>query len=133
MPTADQVRAAIAAYAAAVSSADKGAIMACYCEDANVTDPYPQPMHVGKAAVSSFWDGVLGLGKPRSFVPDKVVVTGDRGVFIFTITIELGEGEGRAWLEVEGYDILTIDDAGLIKDQLAYWDPASMHPVPVGD
>ncbi|MFZ0171950.1 MAG: nuclear transport factor 2 family protein, partial [Acidimicrobiales bacterium] len=117
------------AYAAAVSAADKEAIMACYSSDTRVTDPYPGPTHEGREGASAFWDGVLGLGTPVSFVPERVVVAGDRGVFFFTIQIDVGEGEGKARLQVEGYDILTIDDEGLIADQLAYWDPASMHPV----
>ena len=129
MPTSTQVREAIAAYAAAVSAADKEAIMACYGSHPSVTDPYPGPTHEGREGASAFWDGVLRLGTPVSFVPERVVVAGDRGVFFFTIQIDMGEGEGKARLQVEGYDILTIDDAGLIADQLAYWDPASMHPV----
>lgn len=129
MPTTTQIHDAIAAYAAAVSSADKDAIMACYNANPTVTDPYPQPSHVGREGASSFWDGVLGLGRPVSFVPDRVVVAGDRGVFAFAIQVELGEGEGKIRMQVEGYDILTIDDDGLIADQMAYWDPASMHPV----
>ncbi|MGA8679438.1 MAG: nuclear transport factor 2 family protein [Acidimicrobiales bacterium] len=129
MPTSEQVHGAIAAYAAAVSAADKEAIMACYSSDTRVTDPYPGPTHEGREGASAFWDGVLGLGTPVSFVPERVVVAGDRGVFFFTIQIDVGEGEGKARLQVEGYDILTIDDEGLIADQLAYWDPASMHPV----
>ena len=129
MPTSEQVHGAIAAYAAAVSAADKEAIMACYSSDTRVTDPYPGPTHEGREGASAFWDGVLGLGTPVSFVPERVVVAGDRGVFFFTIQIDVGEGEGKARLQVEGYDILTIDDDGLIADQMAYWDPASMHPV----
>jgi ketosteroid isomerase-like protein len=129
MPTSTQVQEAVAGYAAAVSSADKHAIMACYSSDARVTDPYPGPTHEGTEGVSGFWDGVLGLGTPVSFVPERVVVAGERGVFFFTIQIDIGEGEGKARLQVEGYDILSIDDDGLIADQLAYWDPASMHPV----
>jgi ketosteroid isomerase-like protein len=128
-PTAAQVRDAVAGYAAAVSAADKAAILACYSDDTRVTDPYPGPTHEGREGASTFWDGVLGMGTPVSFVPDRIVVAGDRGVFSFTIRIDIGEGEGKARLQVEGYDVLTIDDDGLIADQLAYWDPASMHPV----
>ncbi|MGD0083419.1 MAG: nuclear transport factor 2 family protein [Acidimicrobiales bacterium] len=131
MPSSDQVQAAVAAYAAAVSSADKEAILACYGSDTRVCDPYPGPVHKGREGASTFWDGVLTMGTPVSFVPDRVVVAGDRGVFMFTIQIDIGEGEGRARLQVEGYDILTIDDDGRIADQIAYWDPASMHPVAV--
>jgi ketosteroid isomerase-like protein len=129
MPTPTQVHEAIARYAAAVSSADKESILSCYCDDPRVTDPYPGPTHEGRDAVSGFWDVILRMGTPVSFVPERIVVAGDRGVFGFTIRIEIGEGEGKALLQVEGYDILTIDDDGLIADQLAYWDPASMHPV----
>jgi hypothetical protein len=69
------------------------------------------------------------MGTPVSFVPERVVVAGDRGVFSFAIQLDIGEAEGKARLQVEGYDILTIDDDGLIAEQLAYWDPASMHSV----
>jgi ketosteroid isomerase-like protein len=129
MPTPTQVRQAVSSYATAVSAADKEAILACYGSDPRVTDPYPGPTHEGREGASAFWDGVLGMGTPVSFVPDRIVVAGDRGVFSFTIQIDLGEGEGKARLQVEGYDVLTIDDDGLIAEQLAYWDPASMHPV----
>jgi ketosteroid isomerase-like protein len=129
MPTAEQIQSAVERYASAVSSADKAAIMDCYAGNANVQDPYPQPAHEGKEAVGGFWDGVLGMGSPVSFVPRDVVIAGDRGVFAFTITVEMGEGEGKARLGVSGYDVLTIDDEGLIVDQLAYWDPATMRPV----
>jgi ketosteroid isomerase-like protein len=129
MPTPTQVQEAVASYAAAVSSADRDAILACYGKDPRVTDPYPGPTHQGRDGVAGFWDGVLGMGTPVSFVPERVVVAGDRGVFSFAIQLDIGEAEGKARLQVEGYDILTIDDDGLIAEQLAYWDPASMHSV----
>jgi ketosteroid isomerase-like protein len=131
VPTEEQVHAAIERYAAAVSSAAKDQIMACYADGACVQDPYPQPRHEGKDGVSTFWDGVLAMGSPCAFLPRDVVVTADRGVFYFTIHVDLGEGDGKVRLEVGGYDILTIDDEGLIVDQLAYWNPASMHPIPI--
>ncbi|MGH9169597.1 MAG: nuclear transport factor 2 family protein [Acidimicrobiales bacterium] len=129
MPTAQQVHDAVRRYAEAVSTASKEAIMACYSDSATVQDPYPQPVHEGKEAVAGFWDGVLAMGQPVSFVPENVVVAADKGVFGFAIQIEIGEGEGKASLQVEGYDVLTVDDDGLIAGQLAFWDPASMHPV----
>lgn len=129
MPTPQQVRAAVASYAAAVSSADTEAILACYGPDPRVLDPYPGPTHKGRDGVGGFWDGVLGMGTPVAFVPERIVVAGDRAVFAFTIQVDIGQGDGKARLQVEGYDVLTIDDNGLIADQLAYWDPASMHPV----
>jgi len=131
MPTSDQVHGAVAAYATAVGTADKDTILACYGSDPRLCDPYPGPVHEGADGVSSFWDGILAMGTPVSFVPDRVVAAGDRAVFGFTIQIDIGEGEGKARLQVEGYDVLTIDDDGRIVDQLAYWDPASMHPVAV--
>lgn len=129
MPTPTQVRQAVAGYAAAVSAADREAILACYSGDSRIIDPYPGPTHEGREGAATFWDGVLQMGTPVSFVAERLVVAGDRGVFGFTIQIDIGEGDGQARLQVEGYDILTVDSDGLIADQLAYWDPASMHPV----
>jgi ketosteroid isomerase-like protein len=129
MPTPAQVHQAVANYAACVSSADREAILACYGPQPRITDPYPGPTHEGREGAATFWDGVLAMGTPVAFVPEGVVVAGDRGVFAFTIRVDIGEGEGNVRLQVEGYDVLTIDDDGLIADQVAYWDPASMRPV----
>jgi ketosteroid isomerase-like protein len=129
MPTPTQVRVAVARYAAAVSAADRTAILARYGVDPRVTDPYPGPTHEGPEGAATFWDGVFRMGTPVCFVAERVVVAGDRGVFAFTIQVDVGEGEGTVRLQVEGYEILTIGDDGLIADQVAYWDPASMHPV----
>lgn len=127
MPTNDQVKAAVERYSAAVSAADKHGILACFSEGATVVDPYPSPAHVGREAISQFWDGVFALGTPLAFLPEKLVACGDRAVFIFAITVEGGNGERFGF---EGFDVVTVNDEGLINELTAYWDLAELHPVP---
>jgi ketosteroid isomerase-like protein len=129
MPSKEQVTGAVAAYAAAVSAADRDAILACYGPTPRVSDPYPSTPGEGREGVARHWDNVLGMGRPYSFEPHHVVVGGDRAIFNFTIRLEIGEGDGRARVQVDGFDVMTIGDDGLIVEQIGYWDPADVRPV----
>jgi steroid delta-isomerase len=110
MPSPEQIHDVIGRYAASVSSADKEAILACFSDDATVIDPYPSPPCVGKEAIGAFWDGVMALGTPAAFLPEKTVVCADRAVFLFAI--------------------ITVNDAGLITELVAYWDLSQIAPRP---
>lgn len=127
MTTSDEIKESVERYAAAVSSADRDAIVACFAEDAVVVDPYPSEAHVGKAAIAGFWDGVLALGKPLALVPEKIVASGDRAAFNFHITLAVGDG---ARVGIEGIDVVTVDGNGKISELTAYFDPGNVHSLP---
>ena len=127
MPTHDQVVDAIDRYAAAVSSADKAAILSCFAEQASFVDPYPSPPRVGRADIGEFWDVVFAMGKPLAFVPERIAVCSDRCAFNFAVTLATPDG-GR--VGIEGIEVATIGDDGLIAEMTAYWDPATIHPLP---
>ena len=127
MPSPEQIHDVIGRYAASVSSADKEAILACFSDDATVIDPYPSPPCVGKEAIGAFWDGVMALGTPAAFLPEKTVVCADRAVFLFAITV-VGADGGR--FGFDGFDIITVNDAGLITELVAYWDLSQIAPRP---
>ena len=125
MPTPEQVREIAARYAAAVGSADREAIIACFSEEAEVVDPYPSPPVTGHEGINGFWDRVFAMGTPQSFDIEHIAVTGDRAAFLFSIAVDVG---GTPF-GVRGFDVVTVDDAGLIAQLTAYWDPATMAPL----
>lgn len=127
MLTTEVVKDAIERYAAAVSAADPDAVVACFTEDAILIDPYPSPPNVGHEGIRSFWDNLLATGTPIAYVPEKLVACGDRAVVNFAITIALPDG---ARIGIEGFEVATVTEAGLISELTAYWDPAQVHPEP---
>jgi ketosteroid isomerase-like protein len=125
MPTPEQVREIATRYAEAVGKADKEAILACFAEDAEVVDPYPSPAVSGHEGIGGFWDRVLSMGTPQSFEIEHIAVTADRAAFLFSLAIDVGGSP----LGVRGFDVISVDDAGLITALTAYWDPATMAPI----
>ncbi len=127
MPTTEELKEAVERYAAAVSAGDRDAIVACFAVDAVFIDPYPSAPCVGRGAIAAFWDGVLAAGKPLAFVPERIAACGDRAAFNFHVILAVPDG-GR--IGVEGIEVATIDESGAFRELTAYWDPASIHPLP---
>jgi uncharacterized protein (TIGR02246 family) len=128
MPSNEVVKEAIERYAAAVSAGDRAGILACFAADAVFVDPYPSPALVGREAIGTFWDNVFTMGKPLSFVPEKVAVAADRVAFNFTVTLATPDGNR---VVVEGIEVAAIAEDGLIADMTAYWDPTHIRTQPV--
>ncbi len=130
MPTSEQVRAAAERYATAVSGAERETIVACFAENAEVVDPYPAPAVLGHDGIRGFWDNVFGLGIPQSFTIQKIAVAGDSAAFLFSLVVAVGEPGSGARLGIDGFDVIRVDDDGLIAALTAYWDPASFVSLP---
>ena len=127
MPTSEQVRAAAERYAAAVPGGDREPIVACFAADGEVVDPYPSPAVVGHDGIRGFWDNVFAMGTPRSFTIEHIVVAGDSAAFLFSIVVAIGGGD--ALVGLRGFDVIRVDDDGLIAGLTAYWDPADFTPL----
>lgn len=125
MPTNEQVREIVDLYAASVGKADREAIVACFAEDAEVVDPYPAPAVTGHDGIRGFWDRVLSMGTPQSFEVEHIAVTADKAAFLFSLAVDVGGSP----FGVRGFDVVRVDDAGLIAELTAYWDPGSMAPL----
>jgi steroid delta-isomerase len=130
VPTTEQVREAATRYASLVTSGDREAIVACFSVDAEVVDPYPAPAHVGHDAIRAFWDTVHGMGQPHTFEVEHIAVAGDSAAFLFRLAVLVG---GTTLLGIRGFDVVRVDDDGLITALTAYWDPTSFAPVEPGD
>jgi steroid delta-isomerase len=129
MPTPEQVRKAAERYASQVTSGDRDAIVACFSPDAEVVDPYPTPAHVGHEAIGAFWDTVHGMGRPQTFEIEHIAVAGDTAAFLFRLAVLVG---GTTLLGVRGFDVVRVDDDGLIAALTAYWEPTSFEPLETG-
>ena len=120
MPTPDQIHAAFRDYSAAVTSRDRGALLACLTDDIVQIDPYPSEPNVGKDAVLGFFEQTWTMAPELAFKPGRAIVGGDRGVFPFTIV--------ASGFEIDAVDVMTITDDGLISEITAYVDMAGARP-----
>jgi steroid delta-isomerase len=125
MPRSEQVKDAAVRYAAAVSSADKTGILACFAAEAEVIDPYPSPAHVGLEAISGFWGVVFSLGTPKSFTIEEIAVAGDSAVILFSLVVAV---DGQLF-GVRGFDVIRVNDDDKIEALTAYWDPGALAPI----
>ncbi len=127
MPTPGQVRATLDRYCEAASSGEVERMLDCYAEGASVVDPYPAPPQVGSDAIAAFFHQMFAAARPMAFLAERAVVAGDRVAFCFAMEAKADDG---TTLSFEGIERFTIDDDGLITEQVAYWDPASIRRNP---
>jgi steroid delta-isomerase len=125
VPTSEQVKEAAARYAAAVSSAERETIVSCFAGDAAVVDPYPSPAVHGHEGIRGFWDNVFSMGTPQRFEIEHIAAAGDSAAFLFSLAVDVG----GTLFGVRGFDVVTVDDDGLITSLTAYWEPAAMAPI----
>jgi steroid delta-isomerase len=123
MPTPDQLRAVADRYCSAAGSGDVEGILACYAEGASVVDPYPAPPRVGTEAIRTMFEERFAMARPVAFLTQLSVLAEDRVAFVFSIEAVTAD---RSTIAFEGIDIFTVDDEGLIREQIAYWDPTQV-------
>ena len=118
MPTTDEMKATVEAYARHHSAKDTEAVAALFAVDCVVADPVDAEPMMGRAAVRDFFSGthqaaeafelsltgpVRAVG-PWAAVPLRAVTT-----------------IGGSTFAIDIIDVFTFDDAGLIGDMRAYW------------
>ncbi|MGH9095456.1 MAG: nuclear transport factor 2 family protein [Acidimicrobiales bacterium] len=126
MPTADQVRAAVDAYASALEKRDRDAWLDAFTENASVIDPVPAEPNAGREAIGKFWDGMMAMAERVVVEQRGLHLCGDQAALEYTLTLGPRQGGGMAFAGVE---IFTVDDDGKITSAVAYWDPSEIHPV----
>ena len=126
MPTAEQIKSAVDAYGAAYALRDRAGFLAVFAADAIQIDPVPAPANVGHEAIGAFFDNAMKMAPDITLFIDRTIVCGANAAVDFRI-----EGTfGGARLGFAGVDIFTVNDDGLITALTAYWDPATMGPLP---
>ncbi|HUY85538.1 MAG TPA: nuclear transport factor 2 family protein [Acidimicrobiales bacterium] len=126
MPTSDQVRQRVEAYAASFNSNNRNGFLDCFAEDAVQRDPVTAPANIGLEAIGGFWDNVHTLADEVTLAVHHIHVCGEEAAMVFTI-ITKSAGGG---VEIDAVDIFRVNDEGKIVDFRAYWDPSAMRAIP---
>jgi steroid delta-isomerase len=118
MPTTDQMKAAVQAYAAAHTAKDSDAIVALFAPDCVVADPVDRPEMVGREEVRDFFAGTHQMSEGF-----ELKVTGPiRAVDRFAaVPLRAETSMGGNAFAVDIIDLFTFGDDGLITEMRAYW------------
>jgi steroid Delta-isomerase len=125
MPTSEQVNAAVSGYGAAYAARDRVAFLALFSADAVQVDPYPAPANVGHEAIGVFFDNAMNMGPELHLNVERTIVCGDVAAVDFNVRLT----SGGMLVGFSGVDVFTVNDAGLISNIVAYWDPSTVGPV----
>ncbi len=118
----DQLRDHTTAYVAAVNSRDAGAVAALFTEDAVQADPASAPPNVGRPAIATFFEGGIAASDSWLFTAAAVHTCGASVAVDFRMEVDLG----GSTMTIDGVEVFTFDDAGLITAVSAYWDDADV-------
>ena len=126
MPTPDQIRTTVTAYAQAMSSGDKQGWVALFAPDATVEDPVGAEVRTGHEQIGEFWDFVHTLSAEIAFeVHGPVRIAGSEAAFAGRAV----SGAGDERLAVDLVDVMAFDDEGRITSLRAFWGPENMGPL----
>lgn len=108
------------AYFEAISAMDFEKAAACFADPCHHQDPIGSPVNASPAGVKQFFEGLGSLFASVRLFPREVQGQGSEWAIAFG-----GEGKGRNGAEVrfEGIDVYRLDEAGLIVELRAYWNP----------
>ena len=120
MASAEQMRAAVAAYVESVGAGDTEAIVALYAENATVEDPYGSPAHLGHAGIREFY-GALSEADMRTELV-TVRIAGDSAAFELRV-VTVADGKT---ITISPIDVMTFNDDGKILTMRAYWAGADL-------
>jgi steroid delta-isomerase len=120
--TPEDLRARIGAYVDALNTRDPAVIAALFAEDAVQADPASEPPNVGRAAITAFFEGSVGASDGWTFAAQSVHTCAAQVAIDFRIDVETG----GSTMTIEGIEVFTFDDEGLITSVYAYWDAADL-------
>jgi steroid Delta-isomerase len=126
MPTTDQMKTAVEAYAAAHSAGDVDAIAALFAEDARVADPVDRPAFEGREAVREFFVGTHRMADSLELQITGPIRAVDRFAAVPMRAVTVVDGSGFA---VDIVDVFTFGDDGLITEMRAYWTASDIAPL----
>lgn len=121
--TPETVSRTIRAYFAAIRAMDVEAWIATFAPDATDYDPVGAPPTVGHDALRQFFTAIIATFKKVSITEDQIFIAGNGAAVKWT-----GEGTGKNGRKVrfEGIDVFDLNEAGLIQNMRAYWNPGEV-------
>jgi steroid delta-isomerase len=120
--TPDDLRGRIAAYVDALNTRDPVLIAALFAEDAVQADPASDPPNLGRTAIAAFFDGSVAASDGWTFAAKAVHTCAAQVAIDFQIDVEAG----GSTMTIDGIEVFTFDDDGLITSVYAYWDAADL-------
>jgi steroid delta-isomerase len=120
MPSAEQIRATVTRYLAAVADGTARDIADCYAPDATVEDPVGSEPRRGRAAIEEFYTPLEAASRETKLL--TIRVAGDSAVFHFLVRTKL---PGQT-VEVEPIDLMTFNADGLITSMRAFWSEGDL-------
>jgi steroid delta-isomerase len=118
----DELRHSISRYVEAINRRDPQTIAALFTEDAVQADPASNPANVGRAAIATFFEGSIAASDTWTFTAAAIHTCAANVAIDFRIELETG-GSG---MTIEGIEVFTFGDDGLISSVYAYWDDADL-------
>jgi steroid Delta-isomerase len=121
------IEATIDGYLAAFGANDRAAYVGAFAPGGWLEDPVGSPRRVGAEAIGAFWDETRSMADAIDLVPMGFrVVIGNEAV----LTLQARPVVGGQTFALDLVDHMTFDDAGRIVTLRAFFDPASMAPLP---
>ncbi len=122
MPDPEMMEFAVREYIDAFKAGDADRIAELYALDATVEDPVGAPLHRGREAIRTFYEGSMATGA-RLTLEGAVRIVADYAVFPFSVNLAW-EGEPK---RIDVIDSFRFNDANLIVEMRAFWGPGNMH------
>jgi steroid delta-isomerase len=120
MASVEDIRATVQKYVELVGSASAVEIAALYRDDATVEDPVGTTPHVGRAAITKFYEVFDQL--ERSTELRTVRIAGDSAAFSLHVVTRFGEQT----YTVDPIDVMTFDEDAKISSMRAFWSQDDM-------
>jgi steroid delta-isomerase len=121
--TPDAVRAAVAAYYAAVRAGDVDALVALFAPDAVMLDPVGAPPAIDTEQRRQRYAGIAATFDTFSIDESFVAVCGADAASRWTAT---GKAKNGKHITFDGISTFTFDNTGHIAAMSAYWEPAAV-------
>jgi steroid delta-isomerase len=125
MPTADEMRALVTEYMAAMSANDKDGYVALFATEATIEDPVGAGVRKGRNEIAEFWDEVHLLSESITLVPTGPPrVAANEVAFPMQAVSDVGGSK----MVVDIIDVFVVDDDRKIASMRAFWDMGEMRP-----
>lgn len=122
MPSETQMKHHMQAYLDAFNRNDVDAVVALYCDDATVEDPYGTSLKTGKLQIEAFYREAMSNGAVLSLSAPIRASYSNAAAMAFEAVLNTPQGETR----VKVIDVMTFTEDGLFKSMQAYFGPSDI-------
>lgn len=121
--TPDDIRAAVAAYYAAIRNGDMDRVVAMFAADGVMRDPVGTPEAATEAERRQRYGGIGAMFESFGIQEEHVSANPPEAAARWTAT---GRARNGKDIRFEGISTFAFDDAGKITAMSAYWEPATI-------